>query len=83
MEWKDLSNAAKCVLERCWGLYDDKPTSYMVEIGQSIQPWDIEYDITEGLYKEIVNYHEYDKRFSYKREGNKIVVWGICELGRK
>lgn len=82
MEWKDLSNAAKCVIERCWGLYNDKAASYTVKIGESIQPWDIEYDITEDVYNEIVDYHKSNgDKFSYKRERNKVTVWGLCDYG--
>jgi len=79
MEWKDLSDTAGCVLERCWGLHDDNPRTRRISIGEKFKVWDKEYTFTEKNYEEIVRYGKSSGSITVNRYGDMIVVTGKDE----
>lgn len=81
MEWKDLSIESKCVLERCWGFYDDMPRSFSVTLDESFRVVNEMLTATEETYKEILKYQKYDKHFDVERFGNVVTVRGNCDYG--
>ena len=77
MEWKELDLTTKNVLERCWGLYDDHPRSFSVEIGMNLY----EQPVTWETYEQITKYQEHFPHFEVKLEGERITVSGKDHFG--
>ena len=81
MEWKDLSDTTACVLERLWGLYDDKPRTRRISIGETFKVWEKEYTFTEENYAEMIKYIEDRKDIRIKRIDDLIIVSGVGLFG--
>jgi hypothetical protein len=81
MEWKELSDEAGCILERCWNMNNDNPTSFSVVIGKPFKVLKRELIPTEETYKEILKYRKTNPEFDVKRDGNTLIVKGNCEFG--
>jgi hypothetical protein len=77
MEWKDLSGASKCVLERCWGITDDNPRCYSVPLGKVLYG----YKVTIETFLEIMKYQKFFPYFNAKLENDAITVSGIGQFG--
>jgi hypothetical protein len=78
MEWKDLSMAARCVLERCWGIHTDAPSSFSVELGKVVYK---DHKVTEDTFLEIMKYQKHFPYFNAKLENYTISVEGIDQYG--
>jgi hypothetical protein len=76
MEWKDLSDTTACVLERCWGIYDDNPRTKVISIGETFKVWNKEYTFTEANYNEMIKYAELTSEYVVYRVGDKISIRG-------
>lgn len=81
MKWRELSNAAGGVLERCWSLHRDNPTIVRVNIGDTLYGG---FVFTEEAYREILRYKikqeiesEWDADFEVKRIGDTVVCRGL------
>jgi hypothetical protein len=81
MQWKDLSNETKNVLERCWHIQHDRPLRFQCEIGKEFSSGNEKSTPTENTYKEILKYQKSFPHFDVKRDGDLITVNGNCEYG--
>jgi hypothetical protein len=73
VEWKDLTMAARCVLERCWGLHNDDPQTYSVPLGTTL----FKHKVTLDTFIEIMKYQKHFPYFNAKLEQDTITVSGI------
>lgn len=76
MEWKDLSNTTACILEKCWGIYDDEPRTREISIGETFKVWNKEYIFSEENYNEIVEYAKSTNEYIVYRFEDRIIVTG-------
>ena len=74
MIWKDLSNAAKSVIEWVENPYTNRRETIKIEIGGFFNPIkDVNIQITKELFNEILSWVQYDKEITYKLDdGSKL-----------
>ncbi|MCD7911001.1 hypothetical protein KC480_05615 [Bacillus velezensis] len=77
MEWKELSRSAANVIERCWSIHHDNPLQFSTRIGDYVTG----ANITEGTFKDILNYQKVFPYFDVLRNGDFIIVKGSCQYG--
>jgi hypothetical protein len=76
MEWTDLTNVSKNIIEQCWGLYSDDPRSFSVKFGQKLY----KEPVTMEHYQEVANYQKEHPRFDVKLLEDGIYVRGNCRF---
>lgn len=74
MEWKNLSDKAKGVIEWVENPFTHKREIISIEIGGYFNPiTEVSVQITEELFKEILSWVQYDKEITYELNGSKLV----------
>lgn len=74
MEWKNLSNEAKGVIEWVENPYTNRRETIKIEVGGYFNPIrEVNIQITEKLFDEILSWVEWDKELTYERNGNKLI----------
>lgn len=69
MEWKNLTNEAKSVIEWVENPYTHKREMIKIEVGGYFNPIrEVNIHITEELFKEILSWVESDKELVYNFE---------------
>ena len=78
--WKELSLAAKNVIERCWGLNNDEPTTFSVQLFDKV----CGRTITLDTLKDIILYQRtHSDVFSVSFINNEIIVKGLTKFNSK
>ena len=73
MEWKNLSNEAKGVIEWVENPYTNKRETISIEIGGYFNPIrEVNIQITEELFNEILFFVRSDKELTYEHRGSKL-----------
>lgn len=73
MEWKNLSNESKSVIEWVENPFTRKREIISIEIGGYFNPIrEVNIQITEELFKEILSWVQYDKEITYELNGSKL-----------
>ena len=74
MEWKNLSNEAKSVIEWVENPYTNRRETIKIEVGGFFNPIkDVNIQITKELFNEILSWVQYDKEITYKLDdGSKL-----------
>lgn len=73
MEWKNLSNESKSVIEWVENPFTHKREIISIEIGGYFNPIrEVNIQITEELFKEILSWVQYDKEITYELNGSKL-----------
>lgn len=74
MEWKNLSNEAKSVIEWVENPYTNRRETIKIEVGGCFNPIrEVNIQITEVLFNEILSWVQYDKEITYEHNGNKLI----------
>jgi hypothetical protein len=81
MEWKELTNESKNVLERCWSVHHDRPLTFSVELNNPFSAGHSSTIPTEETYIEILKYQKLNPQFDVTRIDNKLTVRGNCNYG--
>ena len=73
MIWKDLSNEAKSVIEWVENPYANRREIIKIEIGGYFNPIrEVNIQITEDLFNEILSWVQYDKEMTYELDGDNL-----------
>ena len=74
MEWNELSNEAKSVIEWVENPYTNRRETIKIEVGGFFNPIkDVNIQITKELFNEILSWVQYDKEITYKLDdGSKL-----------
>ena len=73
MEWKNLSNEAKGVIEWVENPYTNRRETIKIEVGGYFNPIrEVNIQITEELFDEILSWVKYDKEITYECTGNEL-----------
>lgn len=74
MEWKNLSNEAKGVIEWVENPYTNRRETIKIEVGGYFNPIrEVNIQITEELFDEILSWVEWDKELTCEHNGSELI----------